>query len=156
LEWRAEVTAAELANLKPGMTAILATPTGGGVKGRLRILGPTVDPATRNTLVYVDLPESALQDGLRAGSYARGQFQLGNAGALTVPQAAVVLRDGFAYVFKVTPENKVAQTKVMVGRRQGERIEIVSGLDAAAQVVASGAGFLADGDSVRVVAASGQ
>jgi HlyD family secretion protein len=154
LEWRAEVTANELANLKPGMTATLATPSGGQVKGRLRMLGPTVDPATRNALVYVDLPESVLTSGLRAGTYARGQFQLGNAGALTLPQTAVVLRDGFAYVFQVTPENKVAQTKVTVGRRQGDRVEITSGLDAQARVVAAGAGFLADGDSVRVVAAS--
>lgn len=156
LEWRAEVTAAELANLKPGMSVILTTPTGASVEARLRMLGPTVDPTTRSALAYVDLPESAMKDGLRAGTFARGQFQLGNATALTVPQTAVVLRDGFAYVFKVTPENKVVQTKVMIGRRQGERIEIVSGLDANARIVASGTGFLADGDSVRVVATSGQ
>jgi RND family efflux transporter MFP subunit len=153
LEWRAEVTASELANLKPGMTAALATPGGGSIQGRLRMLGPTVDPVTRNALVYVDLPESALTSGLRAGAYARGQFQLGNAPALTLPQTAVILRDGFAYVFRLAENDKVAQTKVTIGRRTGERVEIVSGLDADARVVASGTGFLADGDSVRVVAA---
>ena len=42
-------------------------------------------------------------------------------------------------------------TKVLVGRRVGERIEIVSGLDPQARVVASGGGFLSDGDTVRVV-----
>jgi hypothetical protein len=40
---------------------------------------------------------------------------------------------------------------VAVGRRVGERVEVLSGLDAAARVVASGAGFLADGDTVKVV-----
>jgi HlyD family secretion protein len=42
-------------------------------------------------------------------------------------------------------------TKVSVGRRVGDRIEIVSGLDPQARVVASGGGFLSDGDTVRVV-----
>jgi HlyD family secretion protein len=41
--------------------------------------------------------------------------------------------------------------KVSVGRRVGDRVEILQGLDAQADVVASGVGFLTDGDSVRVV-----
>jgi HlyD family secretion protein len=50
----------------------------------------------------------------------------------------------------------VTQAKVTTGRRRGDRIEITSGLDPSAQVVASGGGFLADGDSVRIVAAGQQ
>ena len=38
-----------------------------------------------------------------------------------------------------------------VGRRSADRIEITSGVDASARVVASGGGFLVDGDTVRVV-----
>ena len=72
--------------------------------------------------------------------------------ALTLPQTAVVLREGFAYVFKLEGENRVAQVKVVPGRRVGERLEIVSGLEAEARVVERGAGFLADGDLVKVVA----
>ena len=75
----------------------------------------------------------------------------GSGAALTVPQSAVVLRDGFAYVFVVSAENRVMQSKVEVGRRVGERIEIVAGLPAVGRVVESGAGFLSDGDVVRVV-----
>ena len=155
LEWRAEVTAAELAQLKPGLPATVAGPAGGAVKGRVRMLGPTVDAASRNALVYVDLPESASGVGLRAGMYARGEIELGVSPALTLPQSAVVTRDGFSYAFVVAAGgDKVALTKLNVGRRVGERIEILDGLAADAQVVASGAGFLADGDTVRVVTAS--
>lgn len=154
LEWRAEVTAAELGRLKPGMAAAITTPAGAVVKGRIRTLAPTLDPATRNALVYVDLPESSNDDGARAGMFARGQFELGRAPARTLPQSAVVLRDGFSYVFRLTANDKVSQTKVVVGRRVGDRIEISAGLEADAGVVASGAGFLADGDAVRVVAAN--
>ncbi|MBI4997697.1 MAG: efflux RND transporter periplasmic adaptor subunit [Rhodocyclales bacterium] len=155
LEWRAEVTASELAQLKPGLPATIAGPAGGAVKGRVRMLGPTVDAASRNALIYVDLPESAAAAGLRAGMFARGEIELGVSPALTLPQSAVVTRDGFSYAFVVAAGgDKVALTKLNVGRRVGERIEILAGLAADAQVVASGAGFLADGDTVRVVDAS--
>jgi hypothetical protein len=75
---------------------------------------------------------------------------VGSSGALTLPQSAVLLREGFAYVFRVGADNKALQTKIGVGRRSGERIE-VTGLDAQARVVAMGAAFLGDGDLVRVV-----
>ena len=88
---------------------------------------------------------------MKAGMFARGEFDTGSSSALTLPQSAVVLRDGFSYVFKLGADSKVAQSKVSVGRRVGERVEITGGLDPAARVVASGAGFLADGDTVRVV-----
>jgi RND family efflux transporter MFP subunit len=148
LEWRAELPEAELARLKAGTPALLTTPDGSQVKGRARETAPTIDPKTRNGLVYVDLGTAP---GLRAGMFARGEFQLGAAPALTLPQSAVLLRDGYAYVFRVEAKDKVAQTKVSVGRRLGERVEITAGLDAAARVVESGVGFLSDGDTVRIV-----
>jgi hypothetical protein len=55
---------------------------------------------------------------------------------------------------KATPDNRVSQRKVSTGRRSGERLEIRQGLDERARVVLSGGGFLADGDTVRVVAAA--
>ena len=51
LEWRAEVSSAELAALKPGV-AVSVTPAGGpAIKGTVRMLAPTVDAQTRNALV---------------------------------------------------------------------------------------------------------
>lgn len=153
LEWRAEVTAQELAMLRPGMIAAVTGPAGGQtINGKVRMLGPVVDTASRNALVYVDLPASAAEAGLRAGMFVRGGIQLGVSPALTLPQVAVVSRDGFSYVYVVTADNKVALTKIAVGRRVGERIEIREGLAEDARVVAGGAGFLADGDTVRIVA----
>ena len=150
LEWRAEVTEAEIARLKPGQAAALSSPTGDVLEGVVRTVAPTVDPQTRTALVYVDLPANAAQ-ALSAGMFIRGEFSLGQNPALTLPQSAVVLREGFAYVF-LLENDKVAQLKIETGRRIGDRIE-VSGLDPQAEVVASGAGFLADGDTVHVVAA---
>jgi RND family efflux transporter MFP subunit len=151
LEWRAEVTAAELARIAPGTRATLTTADGKRIEGTVRSVAPAVDPATRNGLVYVDVPPGT---AARAGTFARGEFELGREPALTLPQSAVVLRDGFAYVFLVNAENRVVQNKVAVGRRVGDRVEIVSGLPASAGVVETGGGFLADGDTVRVVDAA--
>ncbi|MBX3601612.1 MAG: efflux RND transporter periplasmic adaptor subunit [Rubrivivax sp.] len=150
LEWRAEVAADDLAKLAPGQRVRVQPAGGAAVEGRVRMVGPTVDPATRNGLVYVDLPRPG---AARAGMFARGDFELGSTPALTLPAGAVLLRDGFAWVFKVGADGRVEQAKVTVGRRSGERVEITGGLDAAARIVASGGSFLADGDLVRVVEA---
>jgi RND family efflux transporter MFP subunit len=151
LEWRAEVAANDMAKLKPGMVAQVTAGDAAPVRGTVRMVAPTVDPQTRNGIVYVDLLAPA--GAARAGMFARGEFEIGNGSGLTLPQSAVLLRDGFSYVLQVGPDSKVAQVKVAVGRRLGDRIEITGGLDASARVVAAGGGFLADGDLVRVVAA---
>lgn len=150
LEWRAEVPSADLGRLQPGATARLIAPAGGTVEGKVRSVAPSVDPATRNGLVYVDLPASTAEGAVRAGMFARGEFELGRSPALAVPQSAVVLREGFAYVYQLAADDRVSQRKVGIGRRVGELVEIVDGLAADARVVGSGAGFLADGDLVRV------
>ena len=119
------------------------------------MIGPTVDPQTRNGLVYVDLPATS-SNGIvaKAGMFARGDFVMGSSDALTVPQQSVVVREAFSYVFVPDKDNHVAQRKVQTGRRIGDRIEITSGLPADAAVVVQGAGFLNDRDLVRV--ANGQ
>jgi len=155
LEWRAEVTSAELGRLTTGTTATVTAASGARLSGRVRMVGPTVDAQTRSALVYVDLAPlpGPFSGSARAGMFARGEFDLGATPALTVPQPAVIVRDGFSYVYRVNPDNRVAQVKVQTGRLAGDRIEVTGGLPADARVVASGAGFLNDGDLVRIVEA---
>lgn len=152
LEWRAEVTASELGRIRTGMPAIITAVNGTRINGKVRMVAPTVDPQSRNAIVYVDLmPAADKVAPVKAGMYARGEFDLGSSGALTVPQQAVILRDGFNYVFRIAPDNRVSQVKVQIGRRIGEQIEVLDGLKPDAVLVASGAGFLNDGDLVRIV-----
>jgi multidrug efflux pump subunit AcrA (membrane-fusion protein) len=65
-----------------------------------------------------------------------------------------VLRDGFTYVFRVGGDGRVAQTKIVVGRRAGDKVEVLDGLTPETRVVATGTGFLSDGDLVRIVDAA--
>jgi HlyD family secretion protein len=156
LEWRAEVTANELGRINPGTSVLITAPGGAQLKGRVRVVSPTVDAQTRNGLVYVDLlappaGAKALAGAFKPGMFARGEFELGQSAALTVLQSAVLVRDGFSYVMRVGADNKVSQLKVQSGRTLGDQVEILSGLKPDDRLVASGAGFLSEGDVVRVV-----
>jgi HlyD family secretion protein len=158
LEWRGEVTSSELPRVNVGTNVTVTAPGGAQLKGRVRMLAPTVDMSSRNGLVYVDLlgPAAggkAAAAAFKPGMYAQGEFELGSSGALTVPQSAVVVRDGFSYVYSVGGDQRVSQRKVQVGRIVGDQVEIQSGIKAEDRLVVSGGSFLSDGDLVRVVEA---
>jgi multidrug efflux pump subunit AcrA (membrane-fusion protein) len=150
LEWRAEVTSSELARVQPGSEVFVTAPGGAVARARVRMIGPTVDAQTRAGLVYVDLlgmregEKPTLAAAFKPGMFAKGDFVVGNSSALTIPQQAVVVRDGFSYCFVVGTDGRVAQRKISVGRRSsaqdGGVVEVLSGLEPGAQVVASGAG----------------
>ena len=159
LEWRAELTAAEFSRILPGAAARVTSPGGGQWQGRVRMLAPTMDAQSRVGLVYVDLlgPVDKSAIALKPGMYVPGEFVLGQTPALTVAQQAVVVRAGFSYCFRLQADGRVTQTRINTGRRassaSGPVIEVLDGLEADVQVVASGAGFLRDGDTVKVASA---
>ena len=153
LEWRAEVAEVDLGRVKPGVKAQLRTSQGTNLEGRVRAVAPKVDARSRTALAYVDLPGAAAKTV--AGTFATGRLLLTESPALTVPQSAVVMRDGFAYVFVLDAKDQVHRNRVTTGRRQGDRFEITGGLAANVRIAHQGAGFLNDGDRVRVVAAKG-
>ena len=151
LEWRAEVTSSELGRIKAGTAVTVVAASGAELKGKVRMVGPTVDLQSRSALVYVDL--QAPPDGsasAKAGMFAKGEFNLGISTALTVPQQSVVVRDGFSYVFVLNSDQRVSKVKVRTGRRLGDRVELLDGIQPEATLVVNGAGFLNDGDLVKV------
>ena len=169
LEWRAEMTAEDSARINIGQQVNVFATDGSVIQGKVRMLAPTVDTQTRKTLVYVDLLEGANKTGvmnnLKAGMFTKGAFVLAETNAISIPSSAVVMRDGYASIFvmdtskDVTKDiGKVKQLRVTIGRTQNGRTEILSslnnGLSATSKVIDSGAGFLADGDIVRVVSAT--
>ena len=148
MEWRAEVTASEVGRIRVGQKALVTLATGTELSGQVRAIAPSANEQTRNILVYVDLPR---HNDLKAGTFARGVFAIGQSEALTAPTPAIVVRDGNNFVFVVDAANKAAARRVQTGRRVGERVEIVEGLRAGERVAVQGAGFLNDGDLVKVV-----
>ncbi|MBF0215246.1 MAG: efflux RND transporter periplasmic adaptor subunit [Magnetococcales bacterium] len=148
LEWRAEVTDGQLSRIRPGQRAKIDLDGGDSLEATARMVAPTLNAESRKGLVYFDLPA---QSPLKAGMFAQGEIRLGEESALTLPQSTLVFHDGHTYLFEL-PEgsDRVARRKVITGRRQAQRVEIISGLEDQSKVVSSGGAFLKDGDRVRI------
>lgn len=148
LEWRAELAEAELARVKPGDRIELATRDGKQVIGNVRAVSPGVDASTRTGTIHADLPQP---EGLQPGTFLQGRIDIGMAQAITVPAAAVVQRDGHPNVFTVDAKGIVHRVRLRTGGSDNGQIEVLEGLKAGDAVVEQGAGFLGDGDTVRIV-----
>jgi HlyD family secretion protein len=148
MEWRGEVTPNEVGRIRVGQKVLVTAATGLEIAGQVRAIAPSADPQTRNILVFVDLPRHA---ELKAGTFAKGSFDLGQSEALTVSSQSIVVRDGSNYVFVIDAQNKANQRKVQTGRRVEERVEVLEGLKAEDAVAVQGAGFLNEADLVKVV-----
>jgi RND family efflux transporter MFP subunit len=147
LEWRGELTAQQMAHIKTNQRVVLALPNGATTSARVRQMAPSLDSQTRLGTVYADIEAGS---AARAGMYAKGSVALSESAAIVVPAASVIVRDGRSYVPKVTQDRRVTLQAVSVGRRQDGAVEILSGIKPGDQVAVQGAGFLNDGDIVRV------
>jgi RND family efflux transporter MFP subunit len=150
LEWRGELTAAQLSHAAPGQLVALSLPGDDTARARIRQLAPALNTQTRLATVFADIESGG---SARAGAYVEGRIVLGETAALIVPASSLVVRDGYSIAFKVAAGEvaQVEQQRVEVGRRKGTDVEILTGLSKGERVVTRGAGFLEDGDNVRVV-----
>lgn len=149
LELNAEVPETQLGLVRAGQAARVSADEAGTVSGAVRIVTPQVDPQTRLGLARIALPGGA---AFRPGMFARARIDVGAQPALTVPQTAVLYREDKPGVFVIDANGRVRFRPVVAGARAAGRIEVVSGLRAGERVAVQGAGFLADGDRVRVAA----
>ena len=149
LEWRPELAEADLARIAVGDAVQLHDSTGAEVTGRVRAVSPGVDTDKRTGTVYADLPDPA---GLKVGAFVQGRIVTSASPGLVVPAAALLMRDGYAYVFTVDAASIAHRLRITLGERLGDWVEVREGLRASDRVVVTGAGFLGDGDHVRVVA----
>lgn len=148
VEWRAEIPESRMREIGIGQSVKLTTADGAQFEGKVRAIAPTIESSTRAGLVYVDIPSSS---GARPGMFARGEILLGQAAASMAPLSSIVTQDGYTYVFVVSDQQLVARRRVETGAVRGKQIEIVSGVQPGERIVDKGAGFLKDGDHVRVV-----
>lgn len=150
LEWRGELRSDDLIRVTPGQVVQFVQPDGAALTGKVRQVAPTVDTASRTGLVYVDLPAD---NRFKAGMFISAVLLQGQAKTLAIPQTAVIVRDGFNYAMRVGPDNLVRKTKLTLGKRQGNFVELVEGLKPEDRVVTSGGAFLNEGDRVNIVEA---
>jgi HlyD family secretion protein len=115
--------------------------------GKVRLISPEVDPATRLGKVRIFIGEDP---SLRVGSFARAIIDTGARQALSVPATAILNRDEGASV-KVVKDGRVETRKVSVGLRSNGTAEIIDGLREGELVVARSGMLLRDGDAVRPI-----
>jgi len=149
VEWQAELDSRQLQSVHAGQVGRVTLPGGAEVSGTIRLVAPTLSTDTSRGIAYVQLPVGS---PAQAGMYAGGVLEAGSSKVLTVPDTAVVLRDGKSSVFVLGKGNKVQETSVTTGQRRDGRVA-VTGVPIDAAIVKSGGPFLSDGLVVRVVAA---
>jgi RND family efflux transporter MFP subunit len=148
VEWRGEVPESMLPDLEVGQIVTVTSADGREHEGHIRVVAPTVDINSRTGLIYVDI---AADEALRPGMFARGRIALGKSQAVLVPLGALVSADGYSYVFVLKDDRTVRRQLIQTGAIQGDRIEVIGGLETGARIVTNGAGFLKDGDLVNLV-----
>jgi HlyD family secretion protein len=148
LELRAQVADIDLAKFKVGQLVKISVneDDDGKITGRVTLVSPVVEQASRLGVVRITLPANA---GLKPGMFVRGQVDMGHRSALTVPSAAVITRTGESFVFALDG-NRALATPVKVGVRTDKFAEIVDGVKNGEVIVNAGARFLSDRDVVRV------
>ncbi len=149
LEWQAQVAAADLATIQPGQVTIVTLPDGSTIEGSVRQIAPLL-AQNLTAIAYVQLRQDA-QTAARIGMFVSGAIATGSSSGLSLPSSSVVIRDGREYAFVVDGDSIATQLQIHTGRRDGERVEVMSGVSPAQTIVQSGGGFLHDGDRVQVV-----
>lgn len=148
LEVAAQVAEADILALAPGQTATFRLVDGSTVEARLSRLPASIDPATRTGEALFALPDDSR---VVAGMYLRGEAHLAPREVLAAPQSSILYDAGQAYVYVIGDDNRVRRADVALGARDGDLVQIVSGLDAGQRIVGAGAAFLQHGDEVRTL-----
>ncbi|RAZ89043.1 efflux transporter periplasmic adaptor subunit [Mesorhizobium hawassense] len=139
----------DLAAISVGQAANIVDAAGRAFSGSVSAIAETVNSTTRLATIYVAVGEGS---GLKPGMFARVTIETATSRQLTVAETALVWHDGKPAVFVVGDDGKVSARAVVTGTRQNGRVAIESGLSEGAPVVVAGAGFLNDGNLVRVAA----
>jgi RND family efflux transporter MFP subunit len=173
LEVAAQVAESDALALQVGQPAVFTLVDGTTEQGTLRRGPASIDSRTRTGEALFSLPP---RTRVRAGMYLRGAATLPARQALGVPQSSVLYDSGQAYVFVISSARRQAQQEssgrasdesdettsvvhrvnVQLGVREGDLVEIRSGLSANQRIVGSGAAFLQDGDQVEPLAPPSQ
>lgn len=118
-------------------------------EGKVSLIYPTIDPKTRTFPVEIKLDNR--DQRVRPGMFARVTINFGTLDHIVVPDLAVIKQAGsgdrYIYVYKA---GKVSYNKVELGRRMGDKYEIVSGVTDGDQVVVAGQSRLSNGIEVQI------
>ena len=116
--------------------------------GVVKKIQPAIDPMTRTFKVTVRVPNP--DELLKPGMFARAEIEIDyHPDALVMPRAALLEEEGKYYAVAVR-DNIAKRLEITLGFRDGDKIEVLSGLAEGDQVVLEGAYALAEGAPVQI------
>lgn len=146
------VNESDFPKVKQDMPVVVKLDTYGDEEfaGKVYLIHPSIDPASRTFQVEVTIANTS--NKIHSGMFARVNFNFGSQQSVVVPDQAVQKQtgSGVRYVYVYNSNGTVKFTQVELGRRLGNRYEILSGLPNGAQVVVSGQSRLNDGAKVKL------
>jgi len=119
---------------------------GGPLTATIASIVPSTDPATRSSVVELDLPQ---KDGLRAGQFGRARIPIGKRAGIVVPGSAIRRHESLASVF-VVDGARARRRVVRLGEdREDDLVEVISGLEGGETVIVTNVDRLVDGMAVE-------
>ncbi len=145
------VTEDDIVKISIGQIATLTVDSVAGetFQGMVQSTAPVADMQTRLFNIYVEV--SNPKRLLRPGMYSRVQITTEDIKKATiVPTSAIVTKDGKDYVFVV--RNGIAELRdVVTGLREGQYLQVVSGVSVGEWVITKGQDKIASGTPVRII-----
>ena len=147
------ISESQYSQIKKGMEVDITTEAYGDqvFKGVVDLIHPTINAMTHTFAVEVRFANNDMI--LRPGMFARVTVNYGDNFRVVVPDRAVMKQvgSGEQYVYVLNDDGTVTYSVVELGRRMGNRYEVISGLDDNATVVMTGQTKLKNGIAVDVV-----
>jgi RND family efflux transporter MFP subunit len=147
------ISESQYSQIKKGMEVEITTEAYGDqvFKGIVDLIHPTINAMTHTFAVEVKFANKDLT--LRPGMFARVTVNYGDNFRVVIPDRAVMKQvgSGEQYVYVLNADGTVTYTVVELGRRMGNRYEVISGLDDNATIVMTGQTKLKNGITVDVV-----
>jgi HlyD family secretion protein len=149
MELKAQLSESDLAQLGPGISAIV-TPTGSDKQfnGQIWQLAPVIDPQSRQGVARIAL---AYAPELRPGGFATATIKSGTVIAPVLPESAILSDSKGSFVYIVGPDNKAQRRDVRTGGVTPSGIAVIEGLSGSERVVLRAGGFLQPGELVKPV-----
>ncbi|MDE5442904.1 HlyD family efflux transporter periplasmic adaptor subunit [Bradyrhizobium sp. CSA207] len=146
------VATSDIRRLAVNQPATVRIAGAGDMDGKVRRIGPTVEPNIQQGLVYIGISS---QKRLLLNASGRALIKTGQSCNVAVPLTAVQYSSA-GTVVQVIRRNRVETKRVEVGLMSGGNIEVRDGLNEGDIVVARAGALLREGDPVRPVMASAE
>ncbi|UWU77333.1 HlyD family efflux transporter periplasmic adaptor subunit [Bradyrhizobium huanghuaihaiense] len=146
------VATTDMRKLAVNQPATVRIAGAGDLEGKVRRIGPTVEPNIQQGMVYIGISS---QKRLLLNASGRALIKTGQSCNVAVPLTAVQYSSA-GTVVQVIRRNRVETKRVEIGLMSGGNIEVRDGLNEGDVVVARAGALLREGDPVRPAMASAE